>query len=118
MSQYLALPDGVNYTARLYDNITIPYVLGSDPLFNISRPSVDVVVYDAALNRPAVVQPSLRKLSSYRGELTFNIAPLSLTGQYTLRLAISGDVIATANFNIRINRKENKKPADSYFTFL
>lgn len=105
----MALPGGASYTAMLYDNFTIPFVFGSDPFIDITRLSdVEIVLYDTAQNRPSLIEPIYRRLSSYRGEMVFNLAPLSLTGQYTLRIVVSGSVLATTDFNIAITRKESQ----------
>lgn len=105
VTRYLALPEDDTYTARLYDPITIPFVLGTDPLVNISRGNVTFALYNSELNLPVSTEPKYMKLSPYKGVLRYDLALLSLVGPYSLRVVIAGDVIASVNFNIIVNCK-------------
>ena len=106
VTHYLALPNGYSYSGRLYDNITIPFVLGSDPLINITRSLIfGITVYDTTQGRAAMIMPEIRRLTAYRGEIVYNLAPFSLAGDYTLRITVEGNLIASTDFSIAITSK-------------
>lgn len=104
--RYLALPGGDSYSVRLYDSLTIPFFLGSDPFLNLLRDDVEIALFDTTLGRPALVEPdAYRKLSPYRGEVLYNLSVSLLTGQYSLRVVIAGDIVASAELSIVVNCK-------------
>lgn len=106
VARLLTLPNGDTYSVRLYDALTIPFILGSDPLISIFGDNVEFVVFDTALGLPAPVQPTLyRKLTPYRVEVFYNVTLLSQTGQYSLRVAIGAVLMASTEFNLIVNRK-------------
>lgn len=106
MAPYLALPDGDTYIVRLYDSLTIPFVLGSDPFLSLLRDEVQI----ALLEQPADLDlgPVYRKLTPYRGEVFYNRTSFSHGRQYSLQVIIAGDTIASTALSIIVNRKLRK----------
>lgn len=106
MAPYLALPDGDTYIVRLYDSLTIPFVLGSDPFLSLFRDEVQI----ALLEQPADLDlgPVYRKLTPYRGEVFYNRTSFSHGRQYSLQVIIAGDTIASTALSIIVNRKLRK----------
>ena len=105
MPRFLALPEGSTYSVRLFDPITIPFVLGSDPHINILRDNVQIALYEAESNTPAQIQPEYRKLTPYRGEVFYNVTLFAQTGRYSLRVIVTGDVIASSDLYIDVGRE-------------
>lgn len=103
--RYLALPNGDTYSVRLFDPITIPFVLGSDPFINITRPDVEIILFDTDLGIPSSSEPQYWIVSNYRGVVYIERALLSFAKQYSLRVIISGDVIAYTILNIIVDGK-------------
>lgn len=105
MPRHLALPDGDRYAVRLYDPLTVPFVLGSDPLIDLMVDNVQIALYNAELNTLTTPQPEHHPVSVYRGELYYDTTLFSQEGQYTLRLLIGEEVIASISFYISVDCK-------------
>lgn len=107
VTRYLALPNGDTYTARLYDSITIPFILGSDPFLDIRRSNVQITMDFVAPNGTIQTDPvySYRRLSGYRGEVHYNQTLLSRTRTYLLRIFIFREIVTYTYVNIIVNRK-------------
>jgi hypothetical protein len=101
--RYLALPDGDTYRVRLYDSLIIPFVLGSDPFLDLLQEEVNITLTGQPVD--SELRPVYRKLSLYRGEVFFNQTASSHAGQYSLQVTIAGDIIASADLSIFVNRK-------------
>ncbi len=73
----------MSYSARLYDSISIPFYFLSIPRIDFTDMAITEIVLDQ-LTGTSQTEASFRRLSPFRGEIMFNIAPFSLNAEFRL----------------------------------
>ena len=104
-SPFIGLPEGLSYSARLYDPVTIPFFFRMSPHISLMDQSIEIIFSTTGSSPP---DPMYRKLSPYRGEVYYAQAPNSINQTFTLtvmRTPSTGSAARVQQIRIRITRE-------------
>lgn len=104
-SPFIGLPQGLSYSARLYDPLTIPLLFGSDPQLDILDSAIEIRFIRTS-GGPSPPDPMYWRLSPYRARISYSLAPNSIQGDFSLEIRVTGGLTETiGGISVTVTRK-------------